>query len=148
MPVGVHAWCVAGSLRHLGLPVHNRRVEGMTIWRHGLCMCLLAMRSTCCPASAAAVHAPPAAQPPPAGAPARSPCLRSALLRPHLPTLPAPALPSPCCVLGPQALVFVTRTIKHSFADRAGGLTYIAFFVAQVGAGVNECFTLPHTQSH
>ncbi len=31
-----------------------------------------------------------------------------------------------------QALVFVTRTVKHSFLDRAGGLTYIAFICAQV----------------
>lgn len=33
-----------------------------------------------------------------------------------------------------QALVFVTRTMRHSFADRAGGLTYIAFICAQVGS--------------
>lgn len=31
-----------------------------------------------------------------------------------------------------QALVFVVRTTKHSFLDRAGGLTYLAFFGAQV----------------
>lgn len=34
-----------------------------------------------------------------------------------------------------QALVFVTRCTKHSFLDRAGGFTYLAFFGAQVGGG-------------
>ena len=29
--------------------------------------------------------------------------------------------------------MFVVRTIKHSFLTRAGGLTYVAFFLAQVG---------------
>lgn len=55
-------------------------------------------------------------------------CARG-LSRPHL-----------CCPsddeqvsISGQALVFVTRTQAHSFADRAGGLTYLAFAGAQVG---------------
>jgi H+-transporting ATPase len=31
-----------------------------------------------------------------------------------------------------QALVFVVRTASHSFLAAAGGLTYVAFFGAQV----------------
>jgi hypothetical protein len=31
-----------------------------------------------------------------------------------------------------QALVFVVRTVNHSLLSRAGGLTYVAFLVAQV----------------
>lgn len=30
--------------------------------------------------------------------------------------------------------MFVVRTVKHSFLSRAGTLTYVAFFLAQVGA--------------
>jgi H+-transporting ATPase len=33
-----------------------------------------------------------------------------------------------------QALVFVVRTVEWSLASRAGMLTYVAFFAAQVGA--------------
>lgn len=32
-----------------------------------------------------------------------------------------------------QAVVFVVRTMSHSFLARAGAWTYIAFFLAQVG---------------
>ncbi len=38
-------------------------------------------------------------------------------------------------------MVFVVRTIKHSFLSRAGTLTYVAFFLAQarVILGINDC---------
>ena len=34
-----------------------------------------------------------------------------------------------------QALVFVVRTFSHSLLVVAGGLTYVAFFLAQASAG-------------
>ena len=37
-------------------------------------------------------------------------------------------------------MVFVVRTIKHSFLSRAGNLTYIAFFAAQVAATLISIF--------
>ena len=44
----------------------------------------------------------------------------------------------PCCCSG-QAVVFVVRTVKHSFLSRAGTLTYVAFFAAQVGRSILPC---------
>ena len=37
-------------------------------------------------------------------------------------------------------MVFVVRTIKHSFLSRAGNLTYIAFFAAQIAATLISVF--------
>eukprot|EP00878_Enallax_costatus_P000726 GHUV01000839.1.p1 GENE.GHUV01000839.1~~GHUV01000839.1.p1 ORF type:complete len:832 (+),score=189.21 GHUV01000839.1:2414-4909(+) len=39
-----------------------------------------------------------------------------------------------------QALVFVVRTARHSFLDRAGGMTYLAFFAAQVASTLIAAF--------
>lgn len=41
-----------------------------------------------------------------------------------------------------QALVFVVRTIRHSFLDRAGGLTYVAFVLAQLASSAFAVFGL------
>ena len=52
---------------------------------------------------------------------------------PHPPHRPAPRCAR--CVqvsVSGQALVFVVRTFSHSFMVLAGGLTYVAFFLAQV----------------
>ncbi|KAF8059373.1 PMA1 [Scenedesmus sp. PABB004] len=39
-----------------------------------------------------------------------------------------------------QALVFVVRTSSHSLISRAGGLTYVAFFLAQVASSLIAAF--------
>jgi hypothetical protein len=49
--------------------------------------------------------------------------------------LPLACLTGPQVSISGQALVFVTRCVGHSFLDRAGGLTYLAFFGAQVCDG-------------
>ena len=45
---------------------------------------------------------------------------------------PPPPVRHPCC--SGQAVVFVVRTVKHSFLSRAGTLTYVAFLAAQTAA--------------
>ncbi|KAL4418761.1 hypothetical protein ABPG77_005772 [Micractinium sp. CCAP 211/92] len=39
-----------------------------------------------------------------------------------------------------QAVVFVVRTVKHSFLSRAGTLTYVAFFAAQLASTLISLF--------
>jgi hypothetical protein len=48
-----------------------------------------------------------------------------------------PPLLPPC---SGQAVVFVVRTIKHSFLSRAGTLTYVAFLFAQMAATLISLF--------
>ena len=83
--------------------------------------------------AAGAKAGPPRCAACPRGVPARrrGPRPQPLPARPGPPARP-PRPRHPQVSISGQALVFVVRTVRHSFMDRAGSWTYIAFFMAQV----------------